>query len=200
MMIEIYWIHLPDETDPFSQGYVGITKRGVSQRFKEHKRDKVLSDDYIIEVLETCEDIDTAYSREKHFRPHPGIGLNLNEGGNMPYPSIPKHKAWREAIGESNSKPKTGISLTATLANQKKAVEATRGKKNSEKTIRKRIQSLKKRYKSNPELWAKPQQMKKILAEGTLYISQQEVASTFGVCRQTVDSRCKSEKWNWKYV
>jgi predicted GIY-YIG superfamily endonuclease len=33
----LYWIKLPEHTDIFSQGYVGITKQLLSKRFKEHK-------------------------------------------------------------------------------------------------------------------------------------------------------------------
>jgi hypothetical protein len=33
----VYWIKLKSHTDVFSQGYVGVTKRNIYQRFSEHK-------------------------------------------------------------------------------------------------------------------------------------------------------------------
>lgn len=32
----VYWLHLKDDTDVFTQGYVGVTTRLIDIRFKEH--------------------------------------------------------------------------------------------------------------------------------------------------------------------
>lgn len=33
----VYWIHLKSHTDPFNQGYVGVSVNGAEHRFKKHK-------------------------------------------------------------------------------------------------------------------------------------------------------------------
>ena len=35
MTTSVYWIHRPEHTDMFTQGYVGITK-DIKRRFKAH--------------------------------------------------------------------------------------------------------------------------------------------------------------------
>ena len=36
-MAFVYWIHLPEHTDIFTEGYVGFTKLTPHERFKTHK-------------------------------------------------------------------------------------------------------------------------------------------------------------------
>lgn len=36
-MAEVYWIHLPEHTDMFSQGYIGFTSKTSTQRYSQHK-------------------------------------------------------------------------------------------------------------------------------------------------------------------
>ena len=194
----VYWIHLPSETDPLTEGYVGITKRSLIARFREHIRDKGLSEDHIIEVLRPCSSLEQAYSLEEHYRPTEDIGMNKNRGGDMPYPAIPKHAAWRQAISKSLSKPKNGAALIAARENLKKATAVNTGKNKPKEECTRIAESIRATYKRNPELWiGRPK--KPVLADGVRYFGQQECADSHGVTRQTVDNRVKSEKWDWHY-
>ena len=96
-MASVYWIHLPDHTDIFSQGYVGITSLKLRRRFERHlhnaknKRDicpkleraicKYGADSIIFEEMVRGE---TSYCAEveEHLRPAKNIGWNLWSGGN----------------------------------------------------------------------------------------------------------------------
>ena len=91
-MAFVYWIKSPKDTDIFSQGYVGITSRTVSQRLKQHinlsKREDtpvnrlLRTGDY--EVITICEcSIEYAGYLENKLRPSEFIGLNRAGGGNI---------------------------------------------------------------------------------------------------------------------
>jgi predicted GIY-YIG superfamily endonuclease len=194
----VYWIHLPTETDPHSEGYVGITKRDLDKRFSEHKRDKSLSEEYVIEVLHTCETVEEAYALEEHYRPEPEIGMNkLPGGGEQVYPAIPKHKGWRDNISSSLKKPKTGAALIAAIENAKKGTEARRGTHDSLEVKRIKSEKAKRLYQNNPEIWARPQYKTPVMADGILYEGIKDVAEAYGVSRQTVGNRIGSDKWDW---
>jgi hypothetical protein len=194
----VYWIHLPSETDPLTEGYVGITKRSLITRFREHIRDKGLSEDHIIEVLRPCSSLEQAYSLEEHYRPTEDIGMNKNRGGDMPYPAIPKHAAWRQAISKSLSKPKSGAALIAARENLKKATAANTGKNKPKETCSRIAEGIRARYKSNPELWVgRPK--KPVIADGVRYDGRGDCAKALGVSAVTVDNRIRSPKWDWSY-
>lgn len=88
---EVYWIRRKQHSDIFSEGYVGITTKGVSHRFSKHKEDSKTStypvhnairkyDDILVSTvvigsLEYCLDV------ENKLRPSPRIGWNIAIGG-----------------------------------------------------------------------------------------------------------------------
>lgn len=91
----VYWIHLPEHTDMFSQGYIGITTQGVEERFKEHVAlsklsgvilsraikkhgSSVIVKTVLIGSTEYCLDI------EYKLRPSDRIGWNTVAGGGKP--------------------------------------------------------------------------------------------------------------------
>lgn len=95
-MAELYWIHLPEHTDMFSEGYVGITKHTALQRFKGHKKaanhtkrninspihnairkygDKLVVSTLVVAAWEYVLDL------EAKVRPTPKIGWNILSGG-----------------------------------------------------------------------------------------------------------------------
>ena len=194
----VYWIHLPSDTDPLTEGYVGITRRSLTTRFREHIRDKGLSEDHIIEILRPCSSLEQAYSLEEHYRPTEDIGMNKNRGGDMPYPAIPKHAAWRQAISKSLSKPKTGTALIAARENLKKAVEANTGSNRTKETRIRQSEGIRARYERNPELWVgRPK--KPVIADGVRYDGRGDCAKALGVSAVTVDNRIRSPKWDWSY-
>lgn len=101
-----YWIHLPEHTDIFSQGYVGITKKEVGQRFKEHlsnskrpdQSHKLISKALVKYGEKVCieaiciSDKDYAKDLEKKLRPQNFIGWNMTIGGMTPPELSPEKK------------------------------------------------------------------------------------------------------------
>lgn len=93
-MAFVYWIHLPEHTDMFSQGYVGFTSKTVEFRYAQHQYDAGTKDNKSILhkailkygdalVVDTLVDCDTEYGLdlERELRPTPCIGWNLITGG-----------------------------------------------------------------------------------------------------------------------
>lgn len=98
----VYWIHKPEHTNPFTEGYIGITKSNALQRWKGHiyerkrgiKRNRPLSfaiqnESYLIfQVLIVNESFDDCLTYEKILRPKPMIGWNVMPGANVIDPTI----------------------------------------------------------------------------------------------------------------
>jgi hypothetical protein len=92
----LYWLHLKEHTDVFTEGYVGVTSRLIETRFKEHCRKFYNSynpynplhlafaqhgiENIVITRLCVCEEKQT-YELEKIFRPFEYMGWNTVEGG-----------------------------------------------------------------------------------------------------------------------
>lgn len=98
-MAFVYWIHRPEHTDIFSQGYVGFTSKTVKSRFKKHcetlkygRRKPTPLDNAIKKygsanlIVQTMVEgtIDYCLMIEKKLRPHCKIGWNLGIGGDKP--------------------------------------------------------------------------------------------------------------------
>lgn len=106
MITYLYWVHYPEHTDPFTQGYVGISNN-VTARFTYHKSKKC-SDNPILyrailkgaklSILSCFVSRSTALLAENNYRPDRCIGWNITPGGGAP-PS---------QLGKSN--PNTRIS------------------------------------------------------------------------------------------
>lgn len=93
-MAEVYWIHLPSQTDVFSEGYVGFTSRTASERFKEHQQEAKIKRrnivvynainkygaEIICETLCICDD-EYGLWLENKLRPEAYIGWNMGAGG-----------------------------------------------------------------------------------------------------------------------
>ena len=87
----IYWIHKPEHTDMFTQGYIGVTKRKALARWREHLRathrpelkiylalskyNTLVFDVIVVGTREYCQLIETS------LRPEPNIGWNTAMGG-----------------------------------------------------------------------------------------------------------------------
>lgn len=89
-MYSIYWIKYKNHTDPYKDGYVGISKDPL-KRFKEHKNSKdnnmikgAIKNGAHIEILHNNLSQNDALEIEKSYRPKELIGWNLCEGGQMP--------------------------------------------------------------------------------------------------------------------
>lgn len=97
MKYYIYWYKLKEHSDPYTEGYIGITKNIVN-RHKAHlwqaKAGKVTHFTNAIkkygeasilhEVLEVCPNKDIARYLEEQYRPSEGIGWNMATGGVIP--------------------------------------------------------------------------------------------------------------------
>ena len=90
----VYWIHKPEHTDIFTEGYVGITSKTVDKRFRQHVAaaktglkdypiykailkygDSLVVDTIVIASMDYCAEL------ELQLRPHEGIGYNILKGG-----------------------------------------------------------------------------------------------------------------------
>lgn len=118
-MAIVYWAHLPEHTDLFSQGYIGFTSGTLARRWAGHLVDakryphitfykamKKYGDRVVVEVLvegsnEYCLDI------ENKLRPDNKIGWNIKVGGELGsigvIPSEESRQKMSEAhLGEKN--------------------------------------------------------------------------------------------------
>lgn len=94
----VYWIHLRFETNPFLDGYVGVTE-DIERRWRRHKRHAILLESkrntfplyrafrkhgveaFQFDVLAGPLDKWSAHNLEYALRPHSRIGYNLALGG-----------------------------------------------------------------------------------------------------------------------
>ena len=114
----VYWVHNIEETDVWSQGYVGITKNPESRK-KQHK--KLNRTEFTIlaegEKLQ-CRQI------EYKLRPTSGIGLNKNPGGGYHSGYWLGKISWKKGITKkeypnfSNAGSKKGSKKPKTLEHQ----------------------------------------------------------------------------------
>lgn len=89
----VYWIKRKDMTDPYSEGYVGVTNQTIDDRFKQHSKNvyrksivKKAIDKYddisIIELHNASES--ECLQFELMYRPTDNIGWNMTIGGGKP--------------------------------------------------------------------------------------------------------------------
>lgn len=129
----VYWIKHKNHSNPYAEGYVGISKNPES-RFKDHMKCtsnhplpnaiKKYKED--IEFTIILENITEAKARlvERQYRPEREIGWNLAEGGGMP-PSNkgtkrPGHSAYMKGEGNSFFGKHHSIETRKRLSERKK--------------------------------------------------------------------------------
>ncbi len=79
-MAVLYWVHLPEHSNMFNQGYIGVTPN-IKKRIREHKHKfKAYADQLIIDVILIAEQ-SYCYMIEKSLRPIRNIGWNKAIGG-----------------------------------------------------------------------------------------------------------------------
>lgn len=122
-MYQIYWIKYPNQNNPYTEGYIGISNN-VKSRFKYHSSKK-RSDNPILfgaiqkgadlVILETVETKEEALTREIQYRPTARIGWNIIPGGISPpsqkgrsYPSPMNNKKHLESTKKLMSEQRKG--------------------------------------------------------------------------------------------
>lgn len=147
-MAEVYWIRLPEHTDMFTEGYIGVTTKTAKERFSEHVKASKLNkkhhlkisyailkygaENLLVETLIICDE-PYALEVEEKLRPDVEIGWNLAKGGSKPPPR----------------KGPMGPEFSAKLS------ERNRGKPKSEETRKKISEALTGKSFATPESKAK---------------------------------------------
>ena len=93
MQHSVYWIHAPEHTDMFSQGYVGVSNN-AERRFEEHCKApsnrhlafaiKKYGWEALTKAVVFVADLATCLDKERNLRPSEGIGWNVAPGGGKP--------------------------------------------------------------------------------------------------------------------
>lgn len=105
-MTFVYWLHLPDHTDIWTEGYIGVTNN-VTQRLNFHKKRK--QNPHLRNAFQKYPDIgvtvllegDEAYcfDIEAKLRPQTNLGWNINVGGSKPPSRKGKKNPWKIGVG-----------------------------------------------------------------------------------------------------
>ena len=108
MKVYVYWIHLFDHTDPYTQGYVGISTQPL-KRLKYHSNSKNKDNHILYEnikkgaiqtILHEYDCRKKALIVEHKYRPIEKIGWNIIPGGTDP----PSRKGIRGIVGGMTGK------------------------------------------------------------------------------------------------
>lgn len=159
MNIYLYWIHYPHHTDPFSEGYIGITS-DPRRRIKSHQTNPynrmvkgAINKGAEMTILHEFESDKAALVIEESYRPSDLIGWNLTKGGGMP--------------------PRTQQTAEA----RKRVSKQFRGKKQSPEHVRKRTKA---RRGSKHSLETRQKMSEKAKARHVIYVTCLE-------CKKTMD-------------
>lgn len=94
----VYWAHLPEHNDMWTQGYIGITKQPASLRWRDHishaKTEAQLPfaralkkyPNIVFDVIVVGQDREYCEAIEAKLRPELNIGWNINTGGDRMNP------------------------------------------------------------------------------------------------------------------
>lgn len=112
----VYWIHLPNQFDVCTEGYVGVSKN-PKRRLTEHKRyaksgyednpylGRILQkyNNSLIQTIIFCGTRLECYQQEEILRPEKNIGWNINKGGDCPplMNGIPRSEETKKKISAS---------------------------------------------------------------------------------------------------
>lgn len=105
----LYWIHYPEQTDPLSEGYIGITKN-FDQRVKTHSKytkykhiKNRIDSGAIVNVLVDNLTEESAKTLEEQYRPQDNIGWNLTKGGGIPPSRVGRASAKSLLVGDART-------------------------------------------------------------------------------------------------
>ena len=185
MAVSVYWIHHPEHTDMFTQGYIGITK-DIKKRFEEHKNrpsnahlkhaiKKYGWDNLVKEIVLVA---DKAYCLmiEAKLRAKNKIGWNVIMGGGVPPSSL-------------------GMKFTRSEEYKQKQSIAKKGKPSWNKGIP-CSEARKVNIKKSALRGGEHPSSHRVFADGVWYESI-GIAGKAISNRTTVLNRCKSPKWDY---
>lgn len=173
-MAEVYWIRLPEHTDVFTQGYVGVTKNTAKSRFCGHLQEATTKrrsqtsrlHNYIRKhgrqglIFETLviSDLEYAFELEKKLRPTERIGWNVAIGGlNVVNPggyklSPETRKKMSESFVNGKRSPVTEETRRKISLTQKGSKRSPLSKESVDKRERTRFLNM---WESEPSVWAR---------------------------------------------
>lgn len=127
-MYSIYWIHMSEHSDPFTEGYIGLSNQ-PEKRLRAHTTDAALVgskyvrkyvEEYGTEniqhkILHSGLPLEEAKQYEFAYRPTPRIGWNIQKGGgSTPNCSGRTHTSeTKTKIAESNTRTKSTRTYTS---------------------------------------------------------------------------------------
>ena len=145
---KLYWIHHKNHSNPKIEGYIGVTSKEITDRFKQHLKLpnnhlkhalNKYGNDIIIDLIGEF-DIDLCLLLEQEFRPGDNIGWNITKGGGLP----PSHKG--------KTPNREFIEKRAETRKRNNKPSPLLGKKQDQKSIEKRIETRKRNNKPSPLL------------------------------------------------
>jgi len=102
----VYWIHHPEHTDMFTQGYIGVTKN-FKTRMSDHMNNvknypivravKKYGWDGLVKKIILIAESDYCFDIEVKLRPEGQIGWNIKKGGEVP-PDRTGQQPWNKGI------------------------------------------------------------------------------------------------------
>ena len=175
----VYWIRCVEHTDPYNQGYVGVST-DPNRRFREHKsrsRNPILKNvfnkhEVILDILFVGE-YTYCYYVEHQYRPEDLIGWNINKGGFAPpdITGIKRSEKTRMLMSQNN----VGFS----------------GRKHSVET---------KSKMSAAHAGQKPHNMQAVVTPGGVFESKTAAAKYHNVDISTITNRTKSDSQNYYLI
>lgn len=215
-MAYTYWIHLPEHTDPKTQGYIGVYKaQNIEQRWNRHKRDAILGSEYIVhkairkysnlvyEVL-FCGSYEGCLQLEAYWRPDLRTGWNIHSGGRSCSPMQGRTHTTISKLKMSNSQTGKKRSVES-LAKQSRTMK---GHSTSELTKAKISEAQK--GKANSGVLKRRKQV--VANTGEIFDSVSAAARWVGIHSSSIFKQIKSvyetagkhpdtkEKLTWRYV
>lgn len=124
MKTKLYWIRYDTHSDPFTEGYIGITAN-VEKRLNYHTKGygndnprlrSAIAKGATLEILEEFNNREDALKSEEHYRNSENIGWNIIKGGTQP-PSV-KGKKFTSPI--HGMRGKTHSQATKQLMSEKR--------------------------------------------------------------------------------
>lgn len=206
----IYWAHLPEHTDPMTEGYIGITKRNLDIRKKEHYQlvangsqklfhKKLRKHNNIIwTVIGFCFSVHTSLIIERAFRTNIKGTWNSQKGGNS-FPNM--NEDIRRKIGVANSGNKWDDKRKQNMSNKMKGrfigelnpmfgkISPFKGRSHTEevkKTLSKKSK-IQCQGSNNPNAKLTEQQMKDIIIDFRNGYKIMEAAKKYNVSRPTAE-------------